>query len=281
MAFYGCEFTFDGHSCKEFGLMIYDFGGQSQGDVDFPSTGSISEDRINGRYDSLLYGVTRNQALTFTLVFGANVESLDEMDHLDRYDVARISSWLTDRDRWGWLQIVQDDMHYFRYRCLISQLRLVTYGSFPWAFTCQVTCDSPFGYTVPRKFDFEISETTNIVFQNDSSYNGYYRPKLLIRLDSGAALSIVNRSDNNREFRLENVPTSAKLIEVDNQNMILTDKSGGINLYPYFNKHFLRLVRGTNRLIISPGPLDSDEESDGTVKAAVRFECEFPVNIGG
>ena len=45
MAFYGCEFLFDGKSCKEYGLTLYNFGSVSQGDTSFPSAGKVYEER--------------------------------------------------------------------------------------------------------------------------------------------------------------------------------------------------------------------------------------------
>ena len=76
MAFWGTEFIFDDIPCSEFGLMVYHFGSNGQDDVSFKN-GEIIEDRIPGRYDALTYGLVQNQSLEYTLVFGANMESLD------------------------------------------------------------------------------------------------------------------------------------------------------------------------------------------------------------
>ena len=35
MAFWGCEFVFDGVPCSEYGMMIYNFGSEGQDDVNF------------------------------------------------------------------------------------------------------------------------------------------------------------------------------------------------------------------------------------------------------
>jgi len=110
MAFYGCEFIFDGVSCSQYGLKVYDFGGTGQSDVTMQS-GDIVEDRIARRYDALTYGLTQNKALNFSLVFGPNEESLDAASPMDRYDIQRISSWLTGHKERKWLSIVQPDMH--------------------------------------------------------------------------------------------------------------------------------------------------------------------------
>ena len=84
----------------------------------------------------------------------------------------------------------------------------------------------------------------------------------------GDGISIQNLSDNNRIFQFKELPGGNSLtIYVDNKNQIITD-SMDLNLYPYFNMKFMRLVKGDNLLKI-------------TGNAEVKFICEFPVNIGG
>lgn len=84
----------------------------------------------------------------------------------------------------------------------------------------------------------------------------------------GDGISIQNLSDNNRTFQFKELPGGNSLtIYVDNKNQVITD-SMDLNLYPYFNMKFMRLVKGDNLLKL-------------TGNAEVKFICEFPVNIGG
>lgn len=267
MAFWGNEFIFDGIPCSMYGLMVYHFGSNDQDDVGFQD-GDIVEDRIQGRYDALTYGLVQNQALEYTLVFGANMESMDAGESIDRTEVDSIASWLTGHQTRKWLAIVQDDMDLFRYKCFISDLKLITYGDYPWAFSCKVSCDSPFAYTYPKIYEYDVSGARQITFVNRSGYNGYFRPVLDISMKNGGDFSIQNATDGNRLFKFTGVPGSASLVvTVDNQNQLITANSG-VNMYPYFNMHFLRLVRGANNLTI-------------TGNAHVKFTCVFPLNIGG
>lgn len=267
MAFYGCEFNFDGLPCTEYGLMIYDFGSTSQGDVSF-QVGDVSEDRVAQRYDALMYGVEQNKALEYTLIFGANVDSIDANESIDRYEVEAIASWLTGHRTRKWLTIVQRDMEAFRYKCLISELKLITYGNMPWAFSCKVSCDSPFAYTFPEEYSYTVAGTLSANLYSRSSYNGFYKPNMEISLSGTDSISIVNASDNNRTFSFSALPTGEALtIYIDNKNQVITN-SLDLNLYPYFNLKFFRMLRGDNQITIT---------GYGTVK----FICEFPVNIGG
>lgn len=267
MAFWGSEFIFDGVSCAEFGLMVYEFGSNGQDDVEF-QVGEIVEDRIAGRYDALTYGINQNQALEFTLVFGANMASIDAQSSLDRHDIDAISAWLTGHSTYRWLSIVQDDMEIYRYRCMVSGLRLITDGMMPWAFSCTVHCDSPFAYQMPDTYTYTATGEKQVNLRNRSGYHGFYRPKMEIAMHSGDTIKITNQSDNGRVFQFSSLPGGSSLvIYVDNQNQIITN-SMDLNLYPNFNMKFMRLVRGDNLLTISGN-------------ATVKFLCEFPVNIGG
>lgn len=267
MAFWGSEFIFDGISCREFGMMVYSFDSNRQDDVDFQA-GEIIEDRLPGRYDSLTYGLVQNQALEYTLVFGASVDSPKSKEGIDRYDIEAISSWLTGHNKRKKLMILQEDMEPFWYKCFISELKLITYGNIPWAFSCKVSCDSPFAYTLPMKKTFSIKGSEVVRMFNRSSYNGYYMPKMEISVFGEGGITIENLSDNGRVFQFHDLPnTSSIVISIDNQNQVITNNMD-LNLYPYFNMKFMRLVRGDNKLKI-------------TGDANITFICEFPVNIGG
>lgn len=267
MAFWGCEFLFDGIPSSQYGLMVYDFGDNKQEDVDF-KTGEIIEDRLPSRFDALTYGLNQNQALEYTLVFGANMDSIDANDSIDRFDVDAIATWLTAHNQRKWLTIVQSDMEIFRYKCFISELRLITSGKYPWAFSCRVNCDSKFSYTFPEEYEYDIDGTERIRFLNRSSYSGYFRPVTVIELKSGNNVSIKNETDNNREFAFKGIPDSGSLvITVDNKNQVITN-SADINLYKYFNMRYLRLLRGDNYLVVT-----------GNMK--LKLICEFPINTGG
>jgi len=266
MAFYGCDFTFDGISASSKGLMLYNFGGTGQDDVDL-SVGEIAEDRINRRYDSLLYGLVQNEPLEFTLVFGADPDDIDDGVFLTREKVNEIAKWLTGHQTWKVLTIDQEDMEDYHYRCMITGLRLLTDGSYPWAFSCRVTCDSPFAYKAASVTTQTLTGTAkNFTIENTSVLNGYYYPVITMTGNTGTSLAIINSSDSGRSCSLTGMPTGSQDITIDCRNCVITS-SAGYNLYPYFSRNFLRLVPGTNNLTAT-----------GTGTLAIT--CEFPVNIG-
>ena len=92
-------------------------------------------------------------------------------------------------------------------------------------------------------------------------------PILEIKMNGGGSISITNETDKGRTFRLTNVPAAASDILVNNDTCVITNNAD-LNLYPYFNFKFFRLVRGYNTLSI-------------TGNCTLTIRCEFPINAGG
>ena len=272
MSFYGTSMIFDGIACEEMGLVLYDFDKFEQENTKFSSNLSIQEDRIEGRYRSLFYGGTINEPLTFTMVLCANEDRVYRNEPFDRWDLQKISSWLTGHISYKWLSIVQPDMEQIRYRCIITDLEAVEVAGNKWGFSCKVTCDSPFAYMTPRLIEYSVDDTLETEIFSESTYNGFYYPKIRITGYSGGNLSIA--IINNIEFytfEFKGLPAGMGDLFIDGENGIVTAASG-LNPYEYIQYtsgfHFPRLARGTNQLTLS----GSGEYS---------FECEWPVNVGG
>ena len=266
MSFFGSSFSFDGKSCEEFGLMLYDFDSTKQGNSSFAKE-KIYEDRVMHRPRSIFYGSDYDDGLEFQLVFGADEYAASKGEDIDRQEMEAISAWLTGHNAYKWLVIDQPDMNGIRYHCIITELEMVEVGFAKWALSCKVHCDSPFAYMLPQTFTYEVNGTSDVILCSRSSANLPYSPTLSIVLNSGGDLSIMNHSDHDRVFSMAGVPAAAGEIVLNGENGILTC-SGGLNLYQYCNFKFPRLVRGDNHLTIS---------GNGTVS----FTCEFPVNVGG
>lgn len=268
MAFWGCSFVFDGIPCEEYDLMLYDsFSGNSQEEGKFANTVSILEDKVNTRWRPHFYGAVYQEKLEFTLVFGVNQKRLDSGKYLDRTELDGIASWLIGHKDYKWLEIIQEDIEHVRYKCIITGLELIEYGTVPWALKATIECDSPYAYMYPRTFEYKISGTKDVCFLNESGHPGYYKPVIEITLGNSRSFSITNVSDNGRKLEFINIPVGVNKILIDNDYCVVTDMDSGLNLYPYFNFVFFRLMRGNNQLRF---------EGDCTIKIV----CEFPVNTG-
>lgn len=268
MSFCGTEFIFDGTSSYEYGLCLYyQIDNATQSDTAFASNVKMIEDRPVRRSSSYCYGGTMEDSLEFKLVFGVSEERKATRGQYDRWEMQRIASWLTGHREYKWLQIVQDDMTMVRYRCYVTDLQAVEIGSMHWGFECTVICDSPYGYLMPQEFTYEVNGSQTVVLHSRSSVNDPYSPVLTIQQSGGTSFSIKNLTDSNREFSLNEIPTGSGNITLDCDHGVLSCEAG-LNLYPYCNFKFPRLLRGDNQLIL-------------TGSGIYTFTCEFPVNVGG
>ena len=269
MSFWAESFSFNGQSCTDYDLMLYELGNGDSEETEFASTTAISDDFVGGRWRPLFYGVKYQNKLTFEMTFGVNQCRLDQEQYLSRDEIDAIATWLTRVEQYCWLTIDQDDMADYRYKCMISGIRLVSYGKIPYALRVTVTCDSPFAYHLPEEKTVSIRGSTSIVLNNKSSANGYYYPKIeYTRTSTGySTFSVSVSGDNGRTFTINNIPNSITQISIDCENCIITDNQD-INLYDKCNYLWPRLLPGNNTITFY---------GYGTVK----ITCEFPANIGG
>ena len=266
MSFFGKTFVFNNISCEAYDLMLYDIGGGDDEENEFASPVSIEEETVGRRWRPFFYGVRHEGKLTFDLTFGVNVRRLDRNDFLDRYELREVAAWLTGHDRYLYLDIEQPDMRFVRYKAIITDLAVVTYSQIPWALKATVECDSPYAYMYPQVETYNVSGNATISIFNRSSLNDFYFPTLTLD-QSGGTFSLQNSTDNNRTFQFTGLPAGTGLITVDNENCLISC-ANGLNLYPYFNNHFFRLVKGLNTISVS-----------GT--GTLTITCEFPINTGG
>lgn len=278
MSFYGTSFSFDGISCEEFGLMLYDLDSSTQGESSWATGTKIKEERIPGRVRSIYYGKTEESNLEFTLIFGADEHAARAGEPIDRYEMQAIAWWLTGPDDYRYLQIDQPDMAGLRYRCIITDLKMIEPHGKKWAFSCKVHCDSPYAYTFPQTYKYPLTKGLSRMgtLVNPSTVNDLYYPKIAIALSGGTSFSIRNLSTNT-SMTFDGLPQTPATLEIDCQNGIILESSG-LNMYPYYNNtqtlnrfSFLSLLPGSNALSIR------SSDCVGTI----TFECEFPMNVGG
>lgn len=239
------EFTFAGHSCLEYGLMICDIGSTKNKDVSFANKATIVESKTVKSIQPIHYGVKYHESpLEFKIIFGAD-------EPIDRHRFEEIALWLTGYQDYQWLTINQSDLDHIMYKCLITNLTPITVGWVPYAFEATVRCDCPYAYSLPFERTYIIDGTLDIVFHNESSVRDYLTPNITIIPNEGISeIKITNHSDDERELVFTNLPTGNIKIHMDNKNKIITEDVFGYNLYDNFNSNFFRLVQGENKISI-------------------------------
>lgn len=266
MAFFGKAFVFDDTPCELYDLMLYDIGNQDQ-DMSIPGVSQIEDESIGDKWKPYFYGTRPGGKLEFDITFGVNEHRLDYDKYLDKWELAEVNSWLCGHKDYKWLYIDQYDTEIIGYRCIITDMKVTTYGSVPWALKAHVTCDSPYAYLEAKDITRTISGSGTIELYNESSLNDWYCPTVTFSRTSGTELSIRNDRDNNHGPSLTNIPGSVATITIDNEHRVV-DNDKGVNLYEGFNFQFLRLARGYNNITIT-----------GT--GTITIHCEFPINVGG
>lgn len=266
MSFYGESFSYNGRSCEEFGLMLYEIDGFQQGNSKF-ATQELQEERIAGSMKTLFYDSWYKEPLEFTLIFGAGEYEANEREPIDRYEMQRVAAWLTDQREYGWLTIDQPDLEGIRYRCIMTGLEMVELHGDKWAFKCTAHCDSPYAYLLPRAYAYIVSGEQTVNIRSRSSANDAYYPIIHIKINSGDSFSWTNNREMERPFTLTNLPQGLGEITIDGERGLIMAESG-VNLYQYCNFQFPRLLRGDNAITIA-----------GNVQ--ISIVCEYPVNVGG
>lgn len=267
MGFYGCSFSFNGTSCKDYDLIMYNTDDASQNSGNFASTTTAIEENITAKWKPLFFGMKFENKLEFNIVFGINLDRLDAENYLSRGELAEIASWLTGYDGYRWLSIDQEDMSNIRFKCFISNLEILDNGLMPYGFNATVTCDGPFAYKYPTVYTYEVDGSTTMAFDNKSDFNGYYYPNITFELTGGNTISIKNETDAGYMFELTDIPSAVTEIQVDNENGVISNNAD-LNLYSGFNFNFFRLKRGVNKLTV-------------TGNGKLNILCEFPSNVGG
>lgn len=240
------EFLFDGESSIQHGLLVYDINSKKQDDVSFGNKADISEMRLPRRVQPIHYGVNYNKdPLQFKLVFGAQ-------DYLDRYDLESISMWLTGHQDYKWLTICQPDIR-LDYRCIIRELTPISITWLPVAFEASIVCDCPYAYGDVFTETYSVTTPRDIIFRNSGTVREFIRPQLIFTPSASSGTvtwKIVNHSDGDREFKIEDIPASS-VVRVDCENGIITDTVNHVNLYDGYNMNMFRLAPGDNQITIT------------------------------
>lgn len=269
MGLYNCLFSFDGKMSEEYDLTLSSVDGSSgMGESNVAGVSSIIEETLSNRWKPLFYGTALEDKLEFDISIGLTAERYDEMRPLSRAEVAKISAWLVGHDTYKDLVIYDGDLGNYTFKCIVSELSLTGNGCDVWGLTASVTCDSSFAYMKKQNITvISTTEGTECVIQNESCLNRYYSPIVILELDNGGDFEIINLTDGGRSFLFTGIPAAASTVIIDNENLVITN-SADLNLYKNFNYRFLRLLPGTNELVVKGN-------------GAVTFICEYPVNIGG
>lgn len=133
--------------------------------------------------------------------------------------------------------------------------------------TLNLKCNSPYAYSPMyiNTYDYKISKTNILEIDNTTNVKKYYYPEIEIEMVNGTEISIINLTNKGEEFKFTNLK-KGEIIYINNDMQEIESSLKDTWRLSNFNKNWLKLVKGVNRLKIN-----------GNVKVAIR--CCYPISI--
>jgi len=257
------DFEYSGIPSARFDLKIITFedGGLFSGKGS--ANVNILSQKVLRKSRPYFLGRTQDPVLEFPLTFGT-ARPISGMDR------DMISAWLFGRAGYQKLYILQDDLNGAYFNCMLKDPEPQYVGNLNYAFTCTVSCDSPFAYGPEHTISGSITvgATVPLEIYNSSSEDEYLYPT--VRFIMGATFPssfyITNYSDNERIFSFIDMPSASIEATINNDMQMITSDTTG--LLTYFNNGWFRLVPKINFVTVySPQTVDLFE-----IKYTERFK---------
>ena len=253
----GISFVYDGVPSEEYNLGIVYIGNDGES---YPSGSGveITADSLLRSAQMLYLNGRQTPVLEFEFCVASETP-------FDGYTLSRVKQWLFGALSYRKLQICLEDLRHLYFNCTLSADGDYVFLGGYYGFNVKVTCDAPFAWEYPRTFSGALGDA---VFYNTSADAEDLMPILRLHMADAGDFSIVNHSYDDRALVFTGL-SKGEEITVDNRKGMITSTEGRGRLAK-FNKCFLRLRPGVNRLTI-------------TAPAGTTYEIEYTnaVRMGG
>ena len=242
-------FIFDGIKSSDMGL--YNVRVEQSGFIETPYWGGadIEEEYHKGKVTPYFYGIKR-EPIEFTVQF-ALADKYMQSEEWTSQKRNKIAKWLL-HNTYKPFQTC-DDLGKIYYVICISEgnLNLInTKGYVELTFRC----NSSFAWTpiYIENFDLSNNTTTQIIeLENRSNVLKYYKPKIEIELvNNNTDVSLKNLSNGGEIFSFTGLKPN-EIISIDNENEFIKSNNQLSNPFSKFNRKWLKLVYGVNRLEVT------------------------------
>jgi phage-related protein len=247
MGFYGKSFSFNGIPSEEFGLRISELDADGVNQTMGSASIDIVEDKIYRKYKPYFYGVTASPKMSFPM------SAFSETD-IDGNLFAKIQKAYFSARNYKKFQIHQEDLSDIYFESMLIDPQITKIGNVGKGISFTVLSSSPFAWHFPKMTAYTFTDafvSSTVTFNNQSDYmEDYLYPMLTITMnsESSPSLYITNLDDGNRRFELIEL-LQGEIITMDCLRQTLISSTGFPRLSK-FNKRYLRLVNGQNRLQI-------------------------------
>lgn len=162
-----------------------------------------------------------------------------------------INKWLVGRFGYKKFEVMQDEIINIYYQCIFTEQNTLYVGDKCVGLTLQALCNSPYQNMLPVTVSKPtVSEPDTLIVNNTSDIYDYVLPQMTIKCSGlQTYCSIINTSDDDREFKINNVLAN-EIFTVNNQTKIMTSDNPTFS-FNNFNFKWLRLVNGANTLTLS------------------------------
>lgn len=241
------SFTYDGFSCEDMGVVMINNGNGLYKETFLP-TRKINETRVNGRPNPYFNGI-ESEPLSFPL-------SIYIADWKERKNLREIARWLF-KPYYKKLTFQSNPDRVF-YALFEGSSDLLHNGCKDGYITLNVRCNSPFAYSNPISYQFNVINTLEKVLFNEGDL--LIRPKMKITQYGVDDIKIKNNA-NGQEFILKNV-VIGEVVDVDCANESITSSLESVTNKYLYNDH-------------NDVWLDFDENSNATFTFTGNFDVEM------
>lgn len=249
-------FIFDGVKSSDMGIYIVRVGESGVVDTPFFGGQDLITESVSRYGENYLYR-TQMQPIEFTFL----ISLLDE--DWTPHRRGKIAKWLIGSE-FKPFQTTDDMGKYYYATCTEFPSISVTNGKGYGEIT--FTTNAPYAWTSKRVDYFDLSKNTTkqiIETRNDGNYFDYYEPQIEIEVVDGTSFKLVNLSDGGREFEFTGL-SKGEIISVDNKNKFIKTSLPLAYRYENFNKKWLRLLQGVNRIEV-------------TGKVRIKIKAQYPI----
>ena len=247
MSYYGKRFEYNGISSDDYNLYVASLTSSSGVESESLSKEvDVTSDKLP-RGIEYIYGTQFNKNIEFKMSVIVVDCSRTSM-YLDRELCREIEKWLFTSKKFAKLKIEDDELDTIYFNAILDKPEILYLGDKCIGYTFTVVTNSPYAYANSKKINQANITNTTMVINNATDKVGYTYPTISFKLNSGDSVSIINHSDNDREFKFTDISTD-ETITVDNKYQTISS-SNDLSRSANFNKKFFRLLNGRNTIEI-------------------------------
>lgn len=250
------NFVFDGISSESMGIYLIRTN-SGLFSMPFVSSRDVKEDYPYKSRSPYFFG-TQQQLPTITLTFSTLANNMTSNK------LKEIASWLFQSEYKEFYSEDNPDKIY--YLMAVNEINFQTNGNNEGYLEVQFKSKYPYALTLPETVEIDLSSnttSTTIKIENRCNAYKYYYPEIeFTTVTPTTSVTFTNTSDSNRLTSFTGL-TVGETVYVDNQKKQIISSLSNY-LYDDFNKNWLRLIQGDNKITV-------------VGKCTLTFRMQFPV----